>query len=58
MLIGRGTAIGLFQTYYEKYPLSSYTASEVSWIPSLQIFFMFAGVSDQFSEGLQRWLTV
>ena len=37
-------AIGVFQAYYEQNELSSYSASDVSWIPSLEVFFMFAGV--------------
>lgn len=32
--------IGTFQAYYQSGPLSSYSASTISWIPSLQIFFM------------------
>ncbi|KAK3370617.1 putative monocarboxylate transporter [Podospora didyma] len=35
-------SIGTFQNYYEQGPLSSYSASTVAWIPSLQIFFMYA----------------
>lgn len=32
--------VGSFQEYYESGPLSNYSASTISWIPSLQIFFM------------------
>ena len=36
-------AIGVFQTYYESGPLSSYSPSTIAWIPSLEVFMMFAG---------------
>lgn len=35
--------IGVFQAYYEKNQLRNYSPSTVSWIPSLTVFFMFAG---------------
>ena len=35
----------MFQEYYEETILSNYSAATVSWIPSLQIFFMLAPVS-------------
>ncbi|EXK24170.1 hypothetical protein FOMG_19091 [Fusarium oxysporum f. sp. melonis 26406] len=35
--------IGVFQDYYLVYQLQAYTESEVSWIPSLQVFFMLCG---------------
>ncbi|OIW27880.1 MFS general substrate transporter [Coniochaeta ligniaria NRRL 30616] len=35
-------SIGAFQEYYETGPLRDYSASTISWIPSLQIFFMMA----------------
>ncbi|KAH7354538.1 major facilitator superfamily transporter [Plectosphaerella cucumerina] len=35
--------IGVFQDYYLAHQLRAYTESEVSWIPSLQIFFMLCG---------------
>jgi len=38
-------SIGAFQEYYQTGPLSSYSSSTISWIPSLQIFFMMAMVS-------------
>ncbi|KAJ5147251.1 monocarboxylate permease [Penicillium atrosanguineum] len=34
--------IGTFQSYYEESLLKQYSASTIAWIPSLQIFFMFA----------------
>ncbi len=36
--------IGTFQEYYQTGPLSQYSASTISWIPSLQVFFMMAMV--------------
>ncbi|ETS74370.1 hypothetical protein PFICI_14236 [Pestalotiopsis fici W106-1] len=36
-------SIGVFQGYYESVLLKDYSATAVSWIPSLQIFFMFFG---------------
>ncbi|OJJ45250.1 hypothetical protein ASPZODRAFT_69526 [Penicilliopsis zonata CBS 506.65] len=35
-------SIGVFQSYYETNLLSTFSASTISWIPSLQVFFMFA----------------
>ncbi|KID91786.1 Major facilitator superfamily domain, general substrate transporter [Metarhizium guizhouense ARSEF 977] len=35
-------SVGAFQEYYQHNMLSSYSASTISWIPSLQIFFMNA----------------
>ncbi|KAI4111342.1 MAG: hypothetical protein LQ339_000541 [Xanthoria mediterranea] len=35
--------IGVFQAYYQTHQLSNYSPSTVSWIPSLTVFFMFAG---------------
>ncbi|KAL1974653.1 hypothetical protein VTN31DRAFT_4857 [Thermomyces dupontii] len=32
--------VGVFQDYYQLHQLKDYTASEIAWIPSLQIFFM------------------
>jgi MFS family permease len=34
--------VGIFQDYYQHELLSSYSSSTIAWIPSLQIFFMFA----------------
>lgn len=34
------SGVGTFQEYYESGPLSNYSPSTISWIPSLQIFFM------------------
>ncbi|CAI7655009.1 unnamed protein product [Penicillium glandicola] len=37
--------VGIFQEYYQTHQLKEYTASEIAWIPSLQVFFMiFSGV--------------
>ncbi|KAL1840931.1 hypothetical protein VTK73DRAFT_3624 [Phialemonium thermophilum] len=33
-------SVGVFQEYYQSGPLKSYSPSTISWIPSLQIFFM------------------
>ncbi|KAF5249664.1 hypothetical protein FANTH_4972 [Fusarium anthophilum] len=38
----KSTGIGVFQEYYQNELLSSYSSSTISWIPSLQIFFMLA----------------
>ncbi|KAI1203409.1 major facilitator superfamily domain-containing protein [Nemania serpens] len=35
-------SVGSFQQYYEIGPLKDYTSSEIAWIPSLQLFFLFA----------------
>ncbi|KAK3938756.1 putative monocarboxylate protein [Diplogelasinospora grovesii] len=35
-------SIGTFQSYYETDMLKQYSASTIAWIPSLQIFFMYA----------------
>lgn len=32
--------VGIFQQYYEDGPLKDYSASQIAWIPALQIFFM------------------
>lgn len=37
-------SIGVFQEYYQRDLLSDYNASTVSWIPSLQIFFILGMV--------------
>ena len=34
--------MGSFQQYYEVGPLKDYSSSTIGWIPSLQVFFMFA----------------
>ena len=34
--------VGSFQQYYEVRPLKDYSSSTIAWIPSLQLFFMFA----------------
>lgn len=35
--------IGIFQEYYQRDPLSQYSSSAVSWIPSMEVFVMFLG---------------
>ncbi|KAK0384740.1 hypothetical protein NLU13_7218 [Sarocladium strictum] len=35
-------SVGIFQEYYQNELLRQYSASTISWIPSLQIFFMMA----------------
>ncbi|KAJ5425657.1 Major facilitator superfamily domain general substrate transporter [Penicillium sp. CMV-2018d] len=35
-------SVGVFQNYYQSILLSQYSASTIAWIPSLQIFFMYA----------------
>jgi hypothetical protein len=37
--------IGVFQSYYETHQLQQYSASDISWIASLELFIMFSGVS-------------
>ncbi|KAL9615530.1 MAG: hypothetical protein Q9167_000043 [Letrouitia subvulpina] len=37
--------IGVFQAYYQTHQLRAYSPSTIAWIPSLTVFFMFAGVS-------------
>ncbi|KAK3292989.1 major facilitator superfamily domain-containing protein [Chaetomium fimeti] len=34
-------SVGVFQSYYEFGPLRDYDSSTISWIPSLEIFFLF-----------------
>ena len=36
-------AIGVFQTEWEKNQLKMYSPSTISWIPALEVFFMFSG---------------
>ena len=36
-------AIGVFQTEWEKNQLRTYSPSTISWIPAMEVFFMFAG---------------
>ncbi|KAH9218330.1 major facilitator superfamily domain-containing protein, partial [Leptodontidium sp. 2 PMI_412] len=35
-------SVGSFQQYYEVGPLKDYSSSTIAWIPSLQLFFLFA----------------
>lgn len=37
--------IGTFQSYYETDLLKEYSASTIAWIPSMQIFFIYAMAS-------------
>ena len=39
-----GPGIGTFQNYYSSQLLQGYSEGDISWIPSLQIFFMMAMV--------------
>jgi hypothetical protein len=36
--------IGVFQSYYQTHQLKQYSASDISWIASLELFIMFSGV--------------
>lgn len=38
-------SVGVFQDYYQEHQLSSYPPSTVAWIPSTEIFMLFAGGS-------------
>lgn len=40
---GYANAFGVFQEYYQQHQLASESPSAISWIGSLQIFFLFAG---------------
>lgn len=40
----QSSGVGTFQNYYESDLLKQYSSSTIAWIPSLQIFFMFAMV--------------
>ena len=42
--------IGIFQDYYQGHQLKEYSPSTVSWIASLELFVMFAGVCVPFAE--------
>lgn len=35
--------IGIFQEYYQGHQLAEYTPSTIAWIPSMEVFLMFAG---------------
>lgn len=60
--------IGIFQDYYQGHQLSNYSPSDISWIASLELFVMFAGVRLLFTEpnkifrltieGTDRWKTL
>ncbi|WAO91276.1 Transporter mch4 [Fusarium falciforme] len=52
-------SVGVFQEYYQNVLLSTYSSSEIAWIPSLQIFFMMAMgpvVGTLFDRYGPRWL--
>ncbi|KAJ4259560.1 hypothetical protein NW762_007489 [Fusarium torreyae] len=34
-------SMGSFQEYYQREPLKDYSSSDIAWIPSLEIFFLF-----------------
>ncbi|TID13012.1 putative monocarboxylate permease-like protein [Venturia nashicola] len=36
-------AIGVFQDYYSRHQLKKYSPSEISWIPSTELFMLFVG---------------
>lgn len=46
------TGIGIFQDYYQSHQLRNYSPSAVSWIASLELFIMFAGVRSFLSLSL------
>jgi hypothetical protein len=51
--------IGVFQDYYQTHQLRSYSPSTVSWISSLEAFFMFAGgpvIGKLYDNYGPRWL--
>lgn len=45
LILTKNLGIGVFQQYYQDVLLTSYSPSTISWIPSLQFFFMMAMVS-------------
>ena len=52
-------AIGVFQEYYQTRLLTSYSPSAISWIPSLETFFMFFGgpvVGKLYDNYGPRWI--
>ena len=53
LLIVIRSGIGIFQEYYAAGPLREYSASTISWIPSLQVFFMMAMV--RHNQSFQHW---
>ena len=38
-------SVGIFQEYYQQNQLSNYSSSTIAWIPSTEIFMLFAGGS-------------
>ena len=52
-------SVGVFQEYYQQQPLASYSPSDVSWISSTEIFFLFFGgpvCGKLFDSYGPRWL--
>ncbi|KAJ1323050.1 MFS transporter MCT family aspergillic acid transporter [Microdochium nivale] len=52
-------SIGTWQEYYQNGPLAAYSPSQISWITSLQIFFVaFLGpvIGQVFDRGGMRWM--
>ena len=37
------TLISVYQEYYQTHMLADHTASQIAWIGSLQVFFLFSG---------------
>jgi len=52
---GMSNAFGVFQGYYETHQLREYRKDVISWIGSIQLCILFAGVSN---SGSRVWLTV
>jgi hypothetical protein len=46
--------IGVFQAYYETHQLKNYSSSTISWITSLEIFFMLFMVRPSFLSALRH----
>ena len=46
--------IGVFQAYYENHQLKNYSSSTISWITSLEIFFMLFMVRPSFLSALRH----
>lgn len=56
------SGVGSFQQYYEIGPLKGYSSSTISWIPALQLFFLFAlgplsvSYTTDMDRGLSSWV--
>ncbi|EMC95675.1 hypothetical protein BAUCODRAFT_131489 [Baudoinia panamericana UAMH 10762] len=53
--------IGVFQNYYQTHQLAEYSPSTVSWVSSLETFFMFAGgpiIGKLYDNYGPRWLLI